>query len=60
MAKELFDIEPLVTDPKYGREPSLRNMVRNYYQPHFPETYKEMAEEYLEKIIQEYNGDGDA
>lgn len=45
---ELIEIQPECGAP--GAEPSLRMLVEKYYQPHFPENYKEYAKDYFDKL----------
>lgn len=52
--EKIFEINPLVTDPKYGPEPSLRDLIGEYYAPHFPEDYKTYAQEYIDKVIENF------
>lgn len=47
---ELLECRPQVTRTESGAEPCLRTLVENYYQPHFPEDYKEMADTYIHKL----------
>ncbi|AKJ73534.1 hypothetical protein SP40_93 [Salmonella phage 40] len=47
---ELLESRPQVASIESGAEPCLRTLVENYYQPHFPENYKEMADAYIHKL----------
>ena len=49
--KEIFDLEPQISEVMFGAEPSLRTLIEKYYAPHFPEDYKQMAQEYLDELL---------
>lgn len=56
-----YDIKTVVgtsvqmTDEKYGAEPTIQEMIENYYEPHFPDTYKELAVTYIQKLSDKLN-----
>lgn len=48
--QEIVDLEPQMAEIESGAEPSLRMLLQKYYEPHFPEMYKQMAEDYLKEL----------
>lgn len=52
MIKDIFELQPQMTEVQSGTEPSLREILECYYQPFFPETCEQLAQEYIEKIIE--------
>lgn len=47
---EIVKLRPQLTEITFGPEPSLRELIERYYEPHFPEMYKQMAEDYLKEL----------
>lgn len=54
---EIVELRPQMAEIESGAEPSLRMLIEKYYQPHFPELYKQMTEEYLDKLQGLLEGD---
>jgi hypothetical protein len=53
---EILDIQPQVIEVEFGPEPSLRQLIEKYYEPHFPEDYKDYVESYLCKLQEMVSG----
>lgn len=48
--QDIVDLRPQIDEVESGAEPSIRMLIEKYYKPHFPEMYKQMTDEYLEKL----------
>lgn len=48
--KEIMQLRPQLAKPESGAEPSLRELVEKYYAPHFPLTYEQLADQYVQKL----------
>lgn len=48
--KEIMQLRPQLAKPESGAEPSLRELVEKYYAPHFPLTYEQLADMYVQKL----------
>lgn len=48
--EDIVDLRPQIAEVESGAEPSIRMLIEKYYKPHFPEMYKQMTDEYLEKL----------
>ena len=53
---EIVEMEPQISEPRFGAEPSIRKLIEQYYAPHFPDNYKEMAQEYIDKLKEMLTG----
>lgn len=51
---DIVDHSPLITDPKFGREPCMRRCVFLYYREHFVEPKAmELTDQYFAKLAEE-------
>lgn len=50
--KHLLEYEPLITDPKFGREPNIIDLIERYYQCHGMENWEELRDQYIEKLVE--------
>jgi hypothetical protein len=47
---DIFDIQPQISEARFGSEPSIRMLLREYYGKHFPANETErLVEEYIAK-----------
>jgi truncated hemoglobin YjbI len=46
---EVLDYRPLLTDPKFGRESSIRELIHRFYKTHIDD--KELAAKYAESYL---------
>lgn len=55
--KNFFKMRPQCSDIKYGPEPSITMLIEDYYREFFPEDYKKMAKDYLNKLMEMKNAE---
>lgn len=48
--EDILSIRPSISSVKSETEPSLNQLIENYYKHHFPDKYEEYAEHYLAKL----------
>lgn len=50
--KNFFDLRPQCASIESGPEPSIMMLLEDYYREVFPEDYKKMAKDYLDKLME--------
>ena len=50
--KDFFKLRPQCSDIESGPEPSIMMLLEDYYREYFPENYKKMAKDYLDKLME--------
>lgn len=50
--KDFFKLRPQCSDIESGPEPSIMMLLEDYYREYFPEKYKKMAKDYLDKLME--------
>lgn len=48
--KYIFELKPWMVES--SSEPCLRTLIEKYYEPHFPDNYKDLAETYINKLTE--------
>lgn len=48
--KKLLEFQPLITDPKYGKEPSIIELIEFFYKSHGMENWKELRDSYIKEL----------
>lgn len=55
--KNIFELRPQCASIESGAEPSITMLLEEYYREFFPEDYKKMAKDYLEKLMEMKNAE---
>ncbi|HBT0444750.1 TPA: hypothetical protein MA058_003404 [Klebsiella pneumoniae] len=55
--KNFFDLRPQCASIDSGPEPSITMLLEDYYREYFPEDYKKMAKDYLDKLMEMKNAE---